>query len=127
MDVFLRVIDVCRYRFKRFLAILASCNCSAAHYKDVPMTPARAHLFIRGRVQGVFYRAFTRGVADELGLNGWVRNLFDGRVEALFEGDRQKVEEAIQRCSKGPPGAKVDDVEMRWEEYQGESKDFNIR
>ncbi|HTR44799.1 MAG TPA: acylphosphatase [Thermodesulfovibrionales bacterium] len=91
------------------------------------MTPARAHLFIRGRVQGVFYRAFTRGVADELGLNGWVRNLFDGRVEALFEGDRQKVEEAIQRCSKGPPGAKVDDVEMRWEEYRGESKDFNIR
>jgi acylphosphatase len=91
------------------------------------MTPARAHLFFRGRVQGVFFRAFTHEVANELGLSGWVKNLYDGRVEALFEGDRQKVEEAIQRCSEGPPGARVDDVDVRWEDYRGESRDFIIR
>ena len=91
------------------------------------MTPARAHVFFSGTVQGVFFRAFTREVANELGLGGWVRNLYDGRVEALFEGDRVQVEEAIKRCSQGPPGAKVDDVDVEWKEYRGEGGDFTIR
>lgn len=86
----------------------------------------RAHLFISGRVQGVFYRAFTKEVADSLGLKGWVRNLRDGRVEAVFEGDEDKISIAIERCKEGPPYAKVDNIELIWEEPEG-FEDFEIR
>jgi len=79
----------------------------------------RAHLFISGRVQGVFYRAFTKEVADSLGLNGWVRNLRDGRVEAVFEGDEEKISLAVKRCKEGPPYARVDNIEVIWEEPEG--------
>ncbi len=79
----------------------------------------KAHLYINGRVQGVFYRAFTREVADSLGLKGWVRNLKDGRVEAVFEGDEDKISIAIERCKEGPPYAKVDNIEIIWEEPEG--------
>lgn len=86
----------------------------------------RAHLFISGRVQGVFYRAFTKEVADSLGLKGWVRNLRDGRVEAVFEGDGDKISIAIERCKEGPPYAKVDNIELIWEEPEG-IEDFEIK
>lgn len=86
----------------------------------------RAHLLISGRVQGVFYRAFTKDVADSLGLKGWVRNLRDGRVEAVFEGDEDKISIAIERCKEGPPYAKVDNIEIRWEEPTGFAE-FEIR
>ncbi|MEW6110225.1 MAG: acylphosphatase [Nitrospirota bacterium] len=91
------------------------------------MKTARAHLFIDGRVQGVFYRAFTREVAMRLGLNGWVKNLYDGRVEAVFEGDRDLVETAINECRKGPPGAYVSDIDLKWEESSGEYKGFEVK
>jgi len=91
------------------------------------MDQARVHLFIEGRVQGVFYRAFTRDVAYKLGLNGWVRNLYDSRVEAVFEGEKNLIEQAIKKCSTGPPGALVTDIEMKWETFIGDLKGFTVR
>jgi len=91
------------------------------------MKTAKAHLFIEGRVQGVFYRAFTRNFAEKLGLKGWVRNLYDGRVEAVFEGNRDLIEQAIQECRKGPRGSAVAHIDVGWEEPSGEDKDFVIR
>jgi len=91
------------------------------------MSEERAHLTIEGRVQGVFYRAFTRDIAYTLGLRGWVRNLFDGRVEAVFEGKREFIERAIQECYSGPPGARVTNIEVKWEEFKGDLKGFAIK
>jgi acylphosphatase len=91
------------------------------------MNTAKAHLFIEGRVQGVFYRAFTRNLASKLGLNGWVRNLYDGRIEALFEGSRELIEQAIQECWKGPAGSSVRNIDVRGEESPAEYKSFEIR
>lgn len=91
------------------------------------MDEARAHLFIEGMVQGVFYRAFTRDLAHGLGLNGWVRNLRDGRVEALFEGKKMIIEHAIKQCYIGPPGARVSNIEVQWETYTGNEKGFSVR
>lgn len=87
----------------------------------------RAHVFISGFVQGVFFRSNTKKMADMLGLKGWVRNLPDGRVEAVFEGEKPAVDEIIKWCHKGPPGAEVEKVEVIWEDYTGEFKDFKIR
>ena len=87
---------------------------------------SRAHLFIDGRVQGVYYRAFTRDQASELGLNGWVRNMPDGRVEAVFEGPKERIEQVIVACQKGPPGARVSHMDISWEPLAGE-KGFEIR
>ena len=94
---------------------------------EFAMNEARAHLLIEGMVQGVFYRAFTRDIAHTLGLKGWVRNLYDGRVEAVFEGKKQIIEQAIQECFSGPPGARVTNVEVKWEEFQGDLKGFTVR
>ena len=91
------------------------------------MKTATAHLFIEGRVQGVFYRSFTRNLASKLGLNGWAKNLYDGRVEALLEGRRELIEQAIQECWKGPAGSSVRNIDVRWEESSGEYKNFEIR
>jgi len=90
------------------------------------MVRVRAHVWISGRVQGVFFRAHTKEVAEKLGLTGWVRNLPDGRVEAVFEGEEDAVKEAIEWCKRGPPLAKVERVEVRYEEPTGEFKDFRI-
>jgi acylphosphatase len=79
----------------------------------------RAHVFITGRVQGVGYRFSTRDEANRLGINGWVRNLSDGRVEALFEGSKAAVEEMIKWCHKGPRAAVVKDVAVEYEEPEG--------
>ena len=91
------------------------------------MEEVRAHLFIAGRVQGVCYRAFTRAVAHTLGLSGWVRNLGDGRVEAVFEGQRKLIQQAIGQCNSGPPGAHVANIEVQWEPFRAEEADFRIR
>lgn len=90
------------------------------------MKTVRAHLIISGRVQGVWFRASTREVAQKLGVNGWVRNIPGGRVEAVFEGDPEAVSKAIEWCHQGPPGARVEKVDVSWEEPQGE-KGFTIR
>lgn len=91
------------------------------------MENARAHAIFRGRVQGVFFRAFTRDVARSLGLSGWVKNLPDGSVEAVFEGEKRKVEEALKRSGNGPDYARVDDVEVNWQPFSGEFRDFSVR
>ena len=91
------------------------------------MEEAKAHLFIDGRVQGVFYRAFTREVAHILRLNGWVKNLMDGRVEAVMEGEKTIIQQAIQKCYAGPPGAKVSNIDVQWERFTGEENGFHIR
>ncbi|MEM2336045.1 MAG: acylphosphatase [Candidatus Bathyarchaeia archaeon] len=87
----------------------------------------RAHVFVSGRVQGVFFRYETRREARLRGVKGWVRNLPDGRVEAVFEGEEEAVKEMIDFCRHGPPGAKVTKVDVRWENYTGEFRDFEIR
>ncbi|VVB54321.1 Acylphosphatase [uncultured archaeon] len=86
----------------------------------------RAHLLISGRVQGVWYRASARNEAFRLKIKGWVRNLPDGKVEAAFEGPTKAVEEVVAWCYKGPPAARVDNVELTWEKPQGETE-FSMR
>jgi acylphosphatase len=68
---------------------------------------------IRGRVQGIGYRAWTEVTALERGLQGWVRNRRDGTVEALFIGVEETVDDMIMRCHSGPPGAQVDSIDQR--------------
>lgn len=80
---------------------------------------ARGHVIVTGRVQGVFFRAATRDAALDLGLDGWVRNLPDGSVEAVFEGSRDLVERAAEWCRGGPPHAAVDRVDLTWEAPEG--------
>ena len=87
---------------------------------------ARAHVLVSGRVQGVLFRAETADVAERLGVNGWVRNLPDGRVEALFEGEKEDVEKTLEFCRRGPPGAYVRDLDVKWEEWKGEFQGFQI-
>jgi acylphosphatase len=87
---------------------------------------ARAHVLISGRVQGVFFRAETRNRARMLGLAGWVRNNADGRVEAAFEGDRDKVESMLAWCRRGPAHAAVEHVEVDWEDPCGD-EEFAVR
>lgn len=79
----------------------------------------RAHVFISGRVQGVGYRFSTVDRAYELGISGWVRNLPDRRVEAVFEGRKTAVEEMIRWCYQGPRGAVVQDVAVEYEALEG--------
>lgn len=90
------------------------------------MVVVRAHVFVSGIVQGVFFRANTRRVAKQLGLKGFVRNLRDGRVEAVFEGEEEAVKKAIDWCRKGPPLARVDKVEVLWEDPKEDFEDFYI-
>ena len=77
-------------------------------------------------MQGVFFRAETRDRAVSLGLAGWVRNLRDGSVEAVFEGDHERVESMVGWCSRGPRLAAVESTEVAWEDPQGESG-FDVR
>ncbi|HEC87791.1 MAG TPA: acylphosphatase [Thermoplasmata archaeon] len=85
----------------------------------------RVHVKIYGRVQGVWFRANTKEKAEEVGVGGWVRNMPDGSVEAVFEGKDEKVEKMIEWCRHGPPLARVDRVEVRYEDLKGE-KNFRI-
>jgi acylphosphatase len=87
----------------------------------------RAHVYVSGRVQGVFFRANTRKQAQRRGLTGWVRNLTDGRVEAIFEGPEEDVREIVQRCHDGSPSARVDDVAVTWSEPTAEFDGFEVR
>ena len=86
----------------------------------------RAHVVISGRVQGVWYRASTRDKAEQLGLTGWVRNTFDNKVEAVFEGDENAIKEMIAWCHEGPRLASVTDVTVDYEKFSGEFEEFSI-
>lgn len=87
----------------------------------------RAHIFVSGKVQGVFYREKTRKRAEKLGVTGWVKNLLDRRVEAVFEGDKKKVEEIVNWARSGPIWAKIEALDVIWEDFQGEFNSFEIR
>ena len=87
---------------------------------------ARLHLIIHGDVQGVFFRAGTQVEAKRLGLSGWVRNLPDGSVETVAEGDRNALSLFLDWCSHGPAGAGVTEVEKEWLKAKGEFRDFRV-
>ncbi len=87
---------------------------------------SRAHLIIYGKVQGVFYRASARDKALRIGISGWVKNIPEGRVEAVFEGEKNRVNRMIEWCKKGPSYSQVDEVAIEWEEPEGE-KHFEVR
>jgi acylphosphatase len=88
---------------------------------------ARAHVIFKGKVQGVWFRANTQQKAVELGVNGWVRNLNDGSVEAVFEGEKSLVEEVIDWCSHHQPYARVTEAEVHWESARNEFNKFEIK
>lgn len=87
----------------------------------------RVHAFVSGRVQGVFFRAATQRTAMGFNLTGWVRNISDGRVEAVFEGEDESVDKMISWCRIGPPRARVENVTIKEEPYIGEFRDFSIK
>lgn len=91
------------------------------------MEQKRAHVFVSGKVQGVYYRATTREEAQERGVEGWVKNLEDGRVEAVFEGESDDVEDMVEWCHEGSSAARVDDIEVQWEDATGKFDGFGIR
>ena len=86
----------------------------------------RAHLIIFGRVQGVFYRSTTAQEARLWGVTGWIRNLPDGSVEAVFEGEKESVEILIAFCWRGSKGSKVTEVRVEWQPYMGEYTVFEV-
>ena len=90
------------------------------------MSKTRAHVLVSGRVQGVFFRQITSQQAQSLSVTGWVRNLEDGRVEAVFEGEKVSVEALVAFCNTGPRGASVTDVAVTWETSKGEFQNFSI-
>lgn len=88
---------------------------------------ARAHLFINGMVQGVGYRVYLSEVAASYGLKGWVMNLPDLRIEAVFEGERKSIESAVKKCSEGTHSAIVSGIDVNWEESPEDLTFFRIR
>ena len=90
------------------------------------MARTRAHVYVSGTVQGVYFRATTREEARERGVEGWVRNLEDGRVEAVFEGERADVESMVEFCHEGSEAARVEDVDVTNEDPEGEGR-FRVR
>ena len=86
----------------------------------------RAHVFVSGEVQGVNFRGATQSQAEQLGLNGWVQNLQDGRVEAVFEGEPDAVHQMVDWCKSGPSSAGVEDFSVENEQPEGLSG-FEVR
>ena len=86
----------------------------------------RVNAIISGRVQGVFFRMETKRAADRFGVSGWVRNLKDGTVSVVFEGEQDRVDALLDWCRQGPPHADVTGVDATWSEYTGEFSGFNI-
>lgn len=90
------------------------------------MTKQRVHLFVKGKVQGVFFRQALKVMAKKKNVSGWVRNLKDGRVEAVLEGEDMGVSSLVEWCHAGPANARVEDVEIRNEKYKGEFSKFEV-
>jgi len=91
------------------------------------MPKTRAKLIIKGMVQGVNFRYYTQREAHKRHLTGWVRNLADGSVAAVFEGEEENVEAMIQWCHHGPPSAQVTELIVQPEEYRGEFQSFSVK
>ncbi len=87
---------------------------------------SRAHLIIHGQVQGVGFRNFVRRSARKFGVTGWVRNLSDGAVEVVAEGEKISVEEFVEACKRGSVFARVKGLELKWEDFEGKFNDFEI-
>jgi acylphosphatase len=87
----------------------------------------RVNVIISGIVQGVNFRRFTQIKALQLGVNGWVRNLPDGRVEGYFDGEAEAVAKLLDWCHSGPPSARVDNLDIREEQFVAEFSDFFIK
>jgi acylphosphatase len=86
----------------------------------------RAHAVVHGRVQGVFFRMETAKAAKKIGVFGWVKNRLDGSVEAVFEGDRSRVDQILKWCEKGPPLSEVKNLDVKWETATREYRGFEI-
>lgn len=91
-----------------------------------PLVNVRAHVIVSGSVQGVFFRQTTAYEAEKREVTGWVRNLADGRVEAVFEGEESRVKALVEFCRKGPRGARVTGVNVSWEPHTGEFDGFEV-
>ncbi|MFA5079159.1 MAG: acylphosphatase [Dehalococcoidia bacterium] len=89
--------------------------------------PAGLRAIVHGRVQGVYYRAFTHRAAKSLSLMGWVKNLPSGDVEVLAEGARDDLEALLKQLKVGPEGASVSKIDVTWSEYTGGFIGFNVR
>lgn len=87
----------------------------------------RAHIFVSGRVQGVFFRSEAKYEAEKRGVKGWIRNLRDCRVEAVLEGEEEAVKEIVEFCKRGPSGARIMHVDVTWGNYTGRFKVFEVR
>lgn len=87
----------------------------------------KAHIIVTGRVQGVYFRGNTQKEAQKLNVNGWIRNLDDGRLEAVFEGKKENINKLINIVREGPSRAEVTDLELEWQDFKGEFTDFQIR
>lgn len=87
----------------------------------------RVRVVITGRVQGVFFRMATRNEANSNGIFGWVKNRLDGAVEAIFEGDKNAVDAMLEWCKSGPPHARVERVDIQWEDPVNGFEQFDIR
>ncbi|MFH1055859.1 MAG: acylphosphatase [Candidatus Altiarchaeota archaeon] len=87
----------------------------------------RAHVYVSGRVQGVFFRHSTKVKAQASGVFGWVRNLGDGRVEAVFEGEESAVKGVVKWCKKGPDGSVVDELNVKWDEEPEGLREFSVK
>jgi len=98
-----------------------------SRWRGLDSMKIRAHVIITGKVQGVFYRAETAAKAKRLNITGWVRNLPDGRVEAVFEGEEVNVQKIIDFCRRGPPNAYVINLDVRRQEWKGEFGNFTVR
>jgi acylphosphatase len=90
------------------------------------MALKQLHLMVRGRVQGVYFRASTQREARRLGLTGWVKNRSDGSVEILAEGEETSIRELYSWAQKGPSAARVDRVDTRWRSFTGDFADFRV-
>lgn len=87
----------------------------------------RVHLIIHGRVQGVSFRYFVEHSAESLGLAGWAKNLEEDKVEIIAEGEEENLKKLVELCRKGPPLSRVLDIDVEYEDYKGEFKDFDIK
>lgn len=90
------------------------------------MAQKRVHIWVSGRVQGVCFRQFTLKNAGELGVKGWVKNLLDGKVEAVFEGESHSIDKLIRLCGQGPSFGRVEHLELMKEAYKDEFENFKI-
>jgi acylphosphatase len=99
---------------------------AGARYEERQMGQKRIHLVVRGRVQGVFFRASTQREARRLGLTGWVKNRVDGGVEIVAEGEEDQVKDLLVWAQEGPTTARVERVDTRWRSYTGEFAEFKI-